>query len=69
MWNYIEISHEKLQDLFFDWEISHEQSERWQFLCYNPKYKKWVVADNRTHDFFMEEFETKKEAINWLKEY
>ena len=29
----------------------------------------WVTVDNRTRDFWMEDFETYEEAIEWLNEY
>ena len=65
---YIEITIEKLNDLLFDREIDHQQSERWQFLAYDSQNKVFIAADNRSHDFFIEEFRTRDEAVKWLNE-
>lgn len=63
---YTEITIEKLNDLLFDREIDHQQSERWLFLAYDSKVKSRVAADNTTRDFRIEEFKSKVDAINWL---
>lgn len=65
---YIEITIEKLNDLFFDREIDHQQSERGQFLAYDAQNKVFVAADNCSHDFFVEEFRAREEAVEWLNE-
>lgn len=66
---YIEITIEKLHDLLFDREIDHQQSERGQFLAYDSQNEVFIAADNRSHDFFIEEFRTREEAVKWLNEY
>ena len=63
---YTEITIEKLNDLLFDREIDHQQSERWLFLAYDSKVESRVAADNTTRDFRIEEFKSKVDAINWL---
>lgn len=37
-----------------------------QLLSYNPEEKTYCVCDNRTNEFFVEDFETLEEALNWL---
>lgn len=64
--SYTEVTEQKFQDLLFDWEIDHQQSERWLFLCYDSKAKKRIAGDNTTRDFWVEEFKSKVDAINWL---
>ena len=64
--SYTEITKQKLDDLLFDWEIDHQQSERGQFLAYDEDVKVRIGADNTTHDFRIEEFKSKEDAVNWL---
>ena len=64
--SYTEITKQKLDDLLFDWEIDHQQSERGQFLAYDEDVKVRIAADNTTRDFRIEEFKSKEDAVNRL---
>lgn len=64
--SYTEITKQKLDDLLFDWEINHQQSERGQFLAYDEDVKVRIGADNTTRDFRIEEFKSKEDAVNRL---
>ena len=66
---YKSVSLNELQKLYHDREVNPQNSKRDRFLAYNRKTKVWVAADNRTEDFFIDEFWTKKEALEWLIGY
>ena len=66
---YKSVSLNELQKLYHDREVNPHHSKCDRFLAYNRKTKVWVAADNRTEDFFIDEFWTKKEALEWLIGY
>lgn len=66
---YKSVSLNELQELYHEREINPHNSKRDRFLAYNPKTKVWMAADNRTEDFFIDEFWSKKEALEWLIGY
>lgn len=39
-----------------------------QMQWYYEHNGKYIAIDNRTNDFFMEEFDTEEECFNWLEE-
>lgn len=62
---YIEISIGLLETLLSRWEEG-TLDEREQYLCFDPKARVWLAVDNRSWDFFIEEFPTKEMAELWL---
>lgn len=49
-------------------EKDHRKSTREQFLAFDPVIRTYIACDNRTQDFFIEEFKTHDEAVKWLNE-
>ena len=49
-------------------EKDHRKSTRGQFLAFDPICKIFIAVDNRSFDFFMEEFKTHDEAVTWLQQ-
>lgn len=45
----------------------HKAVLRECWISYNPTTKRRIAIDNTSWDFFMEEFNTHKEAISWVK--
>ena len=44
-------------------------TSREQYLAFSPISRTYLAVDNRSLDFFMEEFKTHEEAVKWLNEY
>lgn len=59
---------EQLHDELKKREKDHRKSTREQFLAFDPFSRTYIAADNRSHDFFVEEFRTHDEAVDWLNE-
>lgn len=53
-----------LLDLRFEDRYSIES---WKYYCLDRKAKKRLAIDNESNDFFIEEFDTKEKAIDWLE--
>lgn len=49
-------------------EKDHKRSTREQFLAFDPFTRTYLAVDNRSHDFFIEEFKTHDEAVKWLNQ-
>ena len=49
-------------------EKDHRKSTREQFLAFDPFSRTYLAVDNRSLDFFIEEFKTHDEAVKWLNE-
>ena len=47
-------------------EKDHRKSTRDQFLAFDPFSRTYIAVDNRSYDFFIEEFKTHDEAVSWL---
>ena len=62
------VSLEKLNKELMKREKDHRKSTREQFLAFDPFSRTYLAVDNRSQDFFMEEFKTHDEAVNWLNE-
>ena len=62
------VSLETLHKEFKKREKDHRKSTRDQFLAFDPKRRVYIAVDNRTFDFFMEEFKTHDEAVTWLQQ-
>ena len=67
--NFKFISLEQLHDELKHWEKDRRSTSREQFLAFDPFCRTYLAVDNRTQDFFMEEFKTHDEAVKWLNEY
>ena len=68
MSNFKFVSLEQLHEEIKKRENNRKNSTREQFLAFSPFSRTYIVVDNRTQDFFMEEFKTHKEAVDWLNE-
>lgn len=64
--NFKFVSLEQLHDELKRWEKDRKSSAREQFLAFDPISRTYLACDNRSQDFFMEEFKTHDEAVNWL---
>lgn len=64
--NYIEIDLKTFKEYFQERDDGNTSSHRNQYLT--KEKNKYVVADNRHWDFFVEEFNNRKDAIEWLEE-
>ncbi len=59
---------EHLHELLEKWEKNKKNSERKQYLAFDIFTRTFLAVDNRTQDFFIEEFKTHDEAVKWLLE-
>ena len=66
--NFKFISLEQLNKELKKRERDRKSTSREQFLAFDPFSRTYLAVDNRTLDFFMEEFKTHKEAVDWLNE-
>lgn len=63
------VSLEQLHEELKKREKDRKSSTREQFLAFDPYSRTFIACDNRSQDFFMEEFRTHEEAVKWLNEY
>jgi hypothetical protein len=63
--NYEKITRETYKRNFRDREKWKYVPQKQWYYEHNGKY---IAIDNRTNDFFMEEFDTEEECFNWLEE-
>ena len=66
--NFKFVSLEQLHDELKKRESNRKESTREQFLAFDPFCRTFIACDNRSLDFFMEEFRTHDEAVKWLNQ-
>lgn len=66
--NFKFVSLEQLNKELKSWEKDRKSSKREQFLAFDPVTRTFLACDNRSQDFFIEEFKTHDEAVKWLNQ-
>lgn len=66
--NFKFVSLEQLNKELKKREKDRKKSTREQFLAFDPFSRTYLAVDNRSQDFFIEEFKTHDEAVKWLNE-
>ena len=62
------VSLERLHKEMKKRENEPKKSTKEQFLAFDPFSRTYIAVDNRSFDFFMEEFDTHDEAVQRLLE-
>lgn len=61
---YKEVSIDELSDIMKEMFV-----DEGKYLAYDEGRNLWIAYDNSTADGFVEEFEGKRQAIDWLSDY
>lgn len=62
---YTEISEKEAVDLLNQHTLGGAPKKKWLF--YDKTHDLWIAIDNRSGDFWVDEFKTKDEAERWLE--
>jgi hypothetical protein len=67
--NFKFVSLEQLNKELRKREKDRKSTSRKQFLAFDSFSGTYLAVDNRSLDFFIEEFKTHDEAMKWLNQY